>query len=323
MLHLLNNAVTTILPALLGTKNSQRLSILIYHRVLMEEDFMRPNEITLAQFEWQMQLLAKHFSPLPLEEALSLMEYGELPERAVCVTFDDGYADNEEVALPVLQRLGIPASVFVTTGYLNGGRMWNDSIIEVLRIAKGPVIDLEAFGLERFNLVNKCDRPKVAASIIKQIKHWPPEKRSAVVNAIEQLDMDGVLPSDIMMTDAQIKNLSDRGIDIGAHTVTHPILSTLDLSRAKEEILGAKLTLESLIDRPVNHFAYPNGRPEIDYRVEHRDLAEVAGYTCAVSTQWGVASKVSDRWQLPRFTPWDKTPFRFLVRLLMNFRASF
>lgn len=323
MKHLLYSAVASVLPSLLGTKNTQRLTILTYHRIMLDRDFMRAGEPTVTQFEWQMQLLQRYFTPLSLTESLSLMEYGELPERAVCVTFDDGYADNEELALPVLKRLGIPATVFVTTGYLNGGRMWNDTIIETLRIVRDKTIDLTEVGLDSYEITQQSDRPKIAAMIIKQVKHWTPEQRARAVAAVESLDKNGELPTNLMMTDAQVRNLSDNGVDIGAHTQTHPILSTLDLEQAKKEIFDAKVELESMIGKPVAHFAYPNGRPEIDYQIEHRDLAEVADYNCAVSTQWGVASLLSDRWQLPRFTPWDKTPLKFLIRLLLNFRNPF
>ena len=283
-------------------------------------DFMRPTEPTVAEFEWQMDLLSRYFNPLSLSEALQLMDYGELPPRAVCVTFDDGYSDNEELALPILKRLNIPATVFVTTGQLNGGRMWNDTIIETLRIAKGNSIDLTGAGLGLYDISNKVKRFNVALSIIKEVKHWSLASRDKAVRAVASLEMDGLLPNDLMMSDEQVKNLSINGIEIGAHTETHPILATLDLAAAKREICAPKEKLELLIGRPVEHFAYPNGRPGVDYRVEHRDLSELAGYNSAVSTHWGVASKVSDRWQLPRFTPWDKTPFRFLVRLLLNFR---
>jgi len=323
MNHLLQSAVSSFLPSLLGTKNTQRLSILIYHRIMSEFDFMRPAEPTVSQFKWQMEILSKYFTPLSLSEALMLMKYSELPERAVCVTFDDGYADNEELALPVLQQFGIPATVFVATDYLNGGRMWNDSIIEAIRLAKGPIIDLSGVGLGLYDITSTSGRVNVAASIIKEVKHWTPDKRAEVVVIIEGLDLDGELPNHLMMTSAQVRSCSDGGFDVGAHTLSHPILATQNLANAKREIMGSKEVLESLLGKPVTHFAYPNGRPDIDYKVEHRDLVEIAGYDCAVSTQWGVASRSSDRWQLPRFTPWDKTPLRFLIRLLMNIRNPF
>lgn len=320
MKQLFHSAAANILSKLLRIEGKQRLSILIYHRVLPEADFMRSATTTVDQFEWQMALLAKHFNPLSLSEAVSLMDYGELPPRAVCVTFDDGYADNETVALPVLTRLGIPATIFVATGFLNGGRMWNDTITEAIRVAEGPTIDLSSIDLGVYDISSSDARRQVAGTIIREIKHWAPKMRSEAVLAVESLPLTAPLPTNLMLTDAQVKNLCNSGVEIGAHTINHPILATLDLEQAKVEIQEPKLFLESLTEKPVTAFAYPNGRPEIDYRVEHRDLVEITGYQCAFSTHSGVASKTSDKWQLPRFTPWDKTPLRFLVRLLLNFR---
>jgi peptidoglycan/xylan/chitin deacetylase (PgdA/CDA1 family) len=318
MKNLLQSAVATILPSVLQTKNKQRLSILTYHRVVPDRDYMRPSAPVASEFEWQMELLYHYFNPLSLSDALSLMDYGELPERAVCVTFDDGYSDNEAIALPVLKRWNIPATVFVATNFLNGGCMWNDAVIEALRIVESDVLDLSSIGLGVYDLEDRSSRRFVAEIIIREIKHWPPTQRADAVEAI--VAMVGAIPTDLMMTDAQVRHLSEGGIDIGAHTKSHPILSTLGLDQAKEEVVGSKSYLEAMLGIPVKHFAYPNGRPGIDYRMEHRDLVEIAGYEAAVSTQWGVASNMSDRWQLPRFTPWDKTPLRFMTRLLLNFR---
>lgn len=318
MKNLLQSAVATMLPFLLQTRSKQRFSILTYHRVLPESDFMRPGEPAVSDFEWQMELLSKHFNPLSLTDALSLLEYGELPDRAVCVTFDDGYANNEELALPVLERFGIPATIFVATDFLNGGRMWNDTVIEALRSAEGEVFDLDSLGLGAYEIKNLADRRKAAGIIIREIKHWPPGKRLEAVNTIEA--MVGSLPEDMMMSDDQVRHLNECGIEIGAHTKSHPILSTLDLEQVKGEVVDSKSCLEQMLNSPVRYFAYPNGRPGIDYRIEHRDLVEIAEFNAAVSTNWGVVSSLSDKWQLPRFTPWDKTPLRFMVRLLLNFR---
>lgn len=320
MTHFLYSMISYVLPKLLGTSKTQRLSILNYHRVMLEPDPMRPSEPTVEQFDWQMKLLSKYCTPLSLSEGLARMDSGSLPPRAVCVTFDDGYADNEEYALPVLQRWGVPATVFVTTGYLNGGRMWNDTVIEAIRLAKGPTLDLDKIGLGTYTVTDQNSRVIAADSLINEIKHWAPLERKNAVSLVEVLEMNGELPSDLMMTHSQLKNLSNTCVDIGAHTETHPILATLDSTHAKAEIQQPKAELEKIIGRPIEHFAYPNGKPGIDYREEHRDMAKMAGYVSAVSTQWGVADKHSDRWQLPRFTPWDKTPLRFLVRLLLNFR---
>ncbi len=318
MKHLLHGAVAKTLPTVLQTRKKQRLSILTYHGILPGHDYMRPLEPTLATFDWHMELLSRYFNPLSLSEALSRMRYGELPERAVCITFDDGYANNVVQALPVLKRWRVPATVFIATNFLNGGRMWNDSVLEALRVVDDTKFDLQELGLDVYDIDGLHKRRVAAEAIIREIKHWPPEKRSQAVEMIES--RVGSLPCDLMMTDQQVRELSENGVEIGAHTKSHPILSTLSQDESKQEILGSKTYLEALLGQKVRHFAYPNGRPGIDYSIEHRDMVEAAGFESAVSTHWGVASKTSDRWQLPRFTPWDQVPLSFMVRLLMNYQ---
>lgn len=308
----------SLAPFFIGTRRKQRFSILTYHRVFAERDAMRNLEPDVKEFTWQMELLSAYFNPMSLADALVAQQYGDLPERAVCVTFDDGYANNFDIAYPVLEACAIPATIFVTTGFLNGGMMWNDQVAEVVRVYQHDVLDLTAIGLRTFDLVVESRRMS-AAKIVNEIKHWPQPKRESAVEYMVSL-LEGSLPSTVMMTDEQLVELSDKGVDIGAHTVSHPILSTLSLDEAKSEILESKEYLENLLGKPVRHFAYPNGRPNLDYLIEHRDLVEVGGFDAAVSTKWGAVTKATDRWQLPRFTPWDKTPDRFMMRLLLNYK---
>ncbi len=307
-----------LLPLLLNTRGKQRLSILIYHRVVPEHDPMRPYEPTVEVFDWQMRLLREFFNPLPLLEAIDRLQADELPDRAVCVTFDDGYADNASCALPILRRHSIPATMFVSTGFLNGGRMWNDSVIEALRLAGGDSLDLGEIGLGRFELVDFESRMNAAESIIGAIKHRDPRDRLALVGEIEQR-VDG-LPGDLMMTDEQVKSLAGGGMTIGAHTVNHPILASVADDTAREEIRESKNYLESLVQDEVQLFAYPNGRPGLDYSAGHPGMVRDLGFSAAVSTHWGVGIPESDRYQLPRFTPWDRQPARFAVRLLAGYR---
>ena len=92
-------------------------------------------------FEAQMRVVAENFVPLPLSEAVDRLMIGELPPRAACVTFDDGYIDNVELALPILQSHGLSATFFVATGYLDGGWMWNDKVIGAPAVCR-PAVDL-------------------------------------------------------------------------------------------------------------------------------------------------------------------------------------
>ena len=128
------------------------------------------------------------------------MEQGKLPPRAVCVTFDDGYADNEQLALPVLQECRVPATIFVTTDYLNNGRMWNDTIIESIRLATGSVVDLSTLDLGVYDVSTQSARMQTAQEIITKVKHWESGKRSQAVSVISNLEMTDSLPEDLMLT---------------------------------------------------------------------------------------------------------------------------
>ena len=122
------------------------------------------------------------------------------------------------------------------------------------------------------------------------------------------------------MQPQQVRDLRSLGMEIGAHTVTHPILTKLNPSAALEELASSKRELEHILAEPVQLFAYPNGVPDQDYAAEHVAMAKDCGFSSAVSTAWGAASSRSHRFQLPRFTPWDRTRLRYGVRLLDNLR---
>lgn len=318
MTKLSSQLIRPVSTLICGRRASRALSILIYHRVLPDFDPLRPGEPTVRDFDRQMGMIRRLFTPLPLHTALELLMEERLPERSVCVTFDDGYADNEQFALPVLVRHGISATVFVSTGYLNGGRMWNDTVIESIRRYRAAEIDLTDLGLGRFNLDSVANRLAAVDRILTAIKHLDPDERLARVKAVAaRVDH---LPDDLMMTDLQVRRLAARGQHIGAHTVNHPILASVPLHVARAEIAQSKSYLEDLIQTEVAAFAYPNGRPGLDYTEQHRDLVAAEGFSVAVATHWGVGVAASDRLQLPRFTPWDRQPWRFALRLLLNGR---
>lgn len=298
---------------------SARLSIMIYHRVLPAVDPLFPEELDATAFEAQMRTLAAGFRILPLQDAVEALRKGNLPARAACVTFDDGYADNAEIALPILRRLGIPATFFVATGFLDGGRMWNDTVIEVVRRATGPTIDLDGLGLGVHRIGTIEQRRATIPALLGKLKYVPMAERLDLVGRVrEAAAVD--LPDDLMMSSAQVRALHSAGMEIGGHTVNHPILARIDANTARDEIADGKATLEQIIGAPVRLFAYPNGKPQQDYRAEHVTIARELGFTAAVSTAWGAADGNSDLYQLPRFTPWDRSRGRFMLRMAQNFR---
>ena len=294
-----------------------RLSILIYHRVLREPDPLFPAEVNAARFEAQMHLLARIFNILPVTEAVERLKSGTLPARAACITFDDGYADNAEIALPILKKHHIPATFFIATGYLDGGMMFNDCIIETIRMTQGNSIDLTAIGLEKFPLGTLKQKRDAINNILARLKYQPLDQRQTIADSIS--DLAAVeLPKDLMMRTEQVRLLSDSGMEIGGHTVCHPILTSIDNMAATAEIENGKRYLESITGKPIRVFAYPNGKPETDYNAAHVKIVKELGFDAAVSTACGVAKQGCDLFQLPRFTPWESSLTRFSLRLLAN-----
>lgn len=314
----LGTAVVSGLARLLPATRAQRLLTLIYHRVRPEPDPMFPGEVSAAQFDWQMSLLRRHCQPMALLQALEGLRAGNLPSRAVAVTFDDGYRDNATHALPILQTHGVPATFFVTTSFLGGGIMWNDAVIEALRAASAPGVDLRELDMGEVALPAEPGRGPLAEEVIRRIKHMPPAERAERVKWMVAR-CGTSLPADLMMSPAEVRQLHAAGMEIGAHTRTHPILSTLDADAARDEIAGSRDDLQRIIGEPVVAFAYPNGRPGEDYGPRERQMVEELGFRYAMATRWGAATASSDRFQLPRFTPWDRNPSRWLARLLLAY----
>lgn len=313
----LTSLISTLAHVLPGTR-ANRLLILIYHRVRAEPSSISKTALHRAVFDWQMQIVAQHCRPVALLEGLHRMRAGNLPARSVAVTFDDGYADNADVALPVLLHYGVPATFFVATGFLDGGRMWNDSIVESIRQAPTGRLDLGVIGLGIEQLGPVPTRGPLVQQVIAAVKHLPPGERLARVQAVcDAIGAD--LPGDLMMTSSQVRRLADAGMEVGAHTVHHPILRSLAEEEARREIEDSRRSLERITGRPVRSFAYPNGRPGDDYTVRDRDLVAALGFDCAAATTSGVATRNSDFFQLPRFTPWDPEPSRWLSRLLLAY----
>lgn len=315
-----------LLTRLMGTAFSPGgsaggLSILIFHRVLPVPDPLFPEEPDAKRFAEILSWIRSSFNVVPLGQAIKDLDGNALPPRAVAITFDDGYADNYLVAMPILKRFGMPATFFVASDFLDGGRMWNDTIIESVRAYAGTELDLTHIGLERHQTVDALSRRRVIDELIPQVKYLPAAERSQIVGAIADA-CRAALPDDLMMSSDQLRALHAEGGEIGGHTRSHPILARLGDEEAKSEILEGKLALEGIIGESITLFAYPNGKPGRDYASRHATMVRDAGYSAAVSTAAGMVRRQTDRFQLPRFTPWDRTGFRFGLRMVANMRKS-
>lgn len=293
----------------------RRLSIVLFHRVLARPDPLLPDEPDIDSFERQVEWLKSGFNILSLPQAAAALRAGRLPPRALCVTFDDGYADNAVNALPVLARHGVTATFFINTAFTRGGLMWNDRVIEAVRVWPGAELDLREYELGTHDL--NTNRADIADRILSRLKYRPFQPREEIASQLWQRSGSPVRA--LMMDATQIRMLHAAGMDIGGHTHNHPILTSLTSAEAQQELAQNKTILEEIIGQPIVSFAYPNGRPGQDYDASHVSLLRNLGYQTAVTTAPGTAAAGQDVFQLPRFTPWDRTQGRYLLRLMQNY----
>ncbi|WP_405242489.1 polysaccharide deacetylase family protein [Lentisalinibacter salinarum] len=297
--------------------SSGRLSIFIFHRVLAAPDPLFPGEVDVNRFSEMLSWITKWFHVLPLGDAVDGLQRRSLPARSASITFDDGYTDNATNALPILQRHDAPATFFVATGYLNGGRMWNDTIIEAVRSTRQSKLELGSIGAGTLPTTSIHEKQQAIERLIGLIKYRDYRERDELATAIAE-QADSPLPDNLMMTDTQVRELHAAGMTIGAHTVDHPILRLCDSAEARREISASRDYLEALSGDKVTLFAYPNGKPGTDYLPEQARLVEELGFKAAVSTAPGASRAGDDVFQLRRFTPWDRSRHKFAARLALN-----
>jgi len=309
---------TTLYRLLSPAGNKGQLSIFIFHRVLPKADPLLPFEPSAEQFRWMVRYFARNYNVLPLSEAARRLQAGTLPAAAAAITFDDGYADNFHIAWPILQRYTLPATFFIATAFLDGGRMWNDDIIETVRHMPAGDLDLSVFGLGAYNLTDTFSRIRCYELLLGKLKYFEHGQREDIAKQIA-LRAGLAATSNIMMTRTELKNIYASGAEIGAHTHTHPILEDLPDTEARVEIERGKYELESILGSPVRVFAYPNGAPKRDWSARHATMVKEMGFEAAVTTEQKLACAASaEIYQLPRFTPWDRTPLRFAARNLIE-----
>lgn len=314
---LLRHAARRLSPA----GPSGGLTILIFHRVHEKVDPLFPDDPDRARFEQLCRSLASWCHVLPLDEAVVRLEAGTLPAAATCITFDDGYRDNAEIALPILSKHRLCATFFIATDFVDGGRMWNDSLVEAVRRSHLEFFDPSTCGValeRRFALRSWEDRRALVHSLLDTIKYLEPRERIEAVARVGRA-LSSALPDDLMMTRAQLQDLASAGMQIGAHTQSHPILARLSDDQARTEVLGGRDLLQAWLQRPVTLFAYPNGRRGTDYTDRDVGIVKAGGFSAAVSTDRGFnRSSAFERLQLRRFTPWDRPLWRFGARLVRN-----
>ena len=275
-------------------------AILLYHRIA--SDTIDPFGLCVdpSEFAAQMKHLRNHYQPVPLDTFRREPDDDVFPDRAVAVTFDDGYVDNLTVASPTLLEYGIPATFFVTTEGLDDGReLWWDTICRLILCEPTvpSVIDLNVAGTRR-QVSTSDDRCLALRAIHDAIRDLPFDERlKALAHVQEQLAQSETEPTCRPLRTTEILRLASLpGHAIGVHTTHHLMLPAQPRTVQRSEIRDCQNVLESLLRRKIEDLAYPFGGASEETVQTARDL----GFTIGVGVDPAPIKRGADRMRLPR-----------------------
>jgi len=296
------------------TRRGPVFAILTYHRVNDHRDpFFSAMPTTV--FERQVQHLARHYTVLPVEELVDRMRAGAVPRNAAAITFDDGYRDTLTHAAPILAGYGLPATVFLATGFIGTTEVpWYDRLATALKLSRRPSV-IAPSG-EELVLETIEDRVRALARTQTHLKTLPEEQfRRAFARLLEGLgSSERQSAKNAMLSWDDVHALRGLGFRIGAHTVTHPILSRITAERVRAEVLGSREMIQGACGVAPRAFAYPNGRPA-DYTSAVVEVVREAGFSCAVTTRFGLNTEQTSPWELRRGQPWEEHLPTFALKL--------
>lgn len=309
--------------------------ILMYHRVAEAELDPWSLCVTPKHFQEHLEVLQKYAQPMGLKELNQALRNGKVPDYAAVITFDDGYADNLYNAKPLLESYQIPATFFLATGYVDKKRgFWSDELAQLL-LQPGKLPEKLTFTIDgtthSLELGGAIDYSQEDYQNDKGREPWKskPGTRLHFYNLVWNIladkpaaaqlraldEIKAIVGVELIASEADrflcAEEISTLGqgelVEIGAHTVTHPLLSAHAADYQLQEIEQSKAYLEQLLHRPVTSFAYPYG----NYQPTTVSLVEKAGIECACSTVEDVVWKYSNSFLLPRFPvcDWDKEEF--------------
>ena len=297
--HLKNMVVRSAVmfgaDALFRRINRKKLLVVMYHGVTATE--YKPQiwtQMPLAAFRRQLEFLRDRYVPVSLDEVVRAIR-GEaaLPERAVLVTFDDGFRNNYTVAFPVLREMGVPAAIFLTVDYVGtSGILWVDELYFLLKEAAVRGIRLALPFVSVRDHVQAGQLQETYGVAVEALKRAGAARRQtemARLRSLVRLDHRPLLNDFGMLNWDEVRAMLRSGlVEFGVHTATHRILAELAREEWEREIRAPKQKLEAEIRRGVAAFCFPNGRPQVDFRPEHLKYLRHCGYSCAFTTEGGL-----------------------------------
>ncbi len=294
--------------------------VLAYHQVGRQSPDPLHVSVPEKLFASQMEELRRSWNPVTLDEMVGGLAQGNLPRRSVAVTFDDGYAGVLFGALPALERWKIPATVFISSGYLDGKKeFWWDELQRIVWESKREPAEWKGLPEDaRMRFYLGMPREDAFGILHYALRAFPPDEIRAEMDRIcrEARCRPAAPRPDVRpLTARECSRLAANGlISIGAHTVRHAWLAALKDTSQKTEMADSRHALEKLLGRPVRALSYPYGSRESETTVTLR-LARELGFNYACANVKAAVHGGSDRYWIPRVTPGDAGGREFSRRL--------
>lgn len=287
---------------LLRYTNREKLLILYYHRITKKEDLvnikLKDMCTDIGSFETQMKFLSQSYNPIGEKEILSAIEgTTKIPRYSVWVTFDDGYKDNYTNAYPILKKYKIPATFFITTGFINKQAIpCEDYIAKAIRMTHVNELKLVLNKTEhKFYLNTEESKNQVIRSLWKILDDGSISRDKYLKDLFDSFKIGFEDIPDLFMNWNEIKEISNNGFYIGGHTVRHKIMSTLSKEEVAREIIDSKDEIEKQLGKKIFSFAYPSGKGA-DCNLETCfPILETCGFKLGVTTIRGVNSLTPKR----------------------------
>lgn len=315
-----------------------RSMVLIYHRVVDLDSDPQRLSVTPDNFEMQMDVISRNFHPISLKELVDDLARGKIRDRTCVITIDDGYEDNYLHARPVLEKFGIPATIFVSSGFIGTRReFWwdeldrlilhNQSLPDEVHISVNgtehcwPVSEKEhnagwhvqstqtasAENRDRFG------RHEIYMGLCQLLQPMEVEQINGALVQLREVtgDSGDARQKHIAMNAEQVRSLHQGGlIDIGAHTQSHVNLATQPVIKQKMEIEGSKSDLETMLGSKVESFSYPFGALR-NYSDQSIKCVKNAGFNSAVSGYSSNVTRLTSAYEIPRrvVRDWDAETF--------------
>ncbi|HJX91737.1 MAG TPA: polysaccharide deacetylase family protein [Pyrinomonadaceae bacterium] len=282
--------------------NRNKVLVLMYHRFSANEDEFATSA---SDFEAQLKYLKQHYNVVSLGEAVRrLLQDGKTEAKTAVITIDDGYRDAYQVALPILKRNNLPATIFVVTQFLDRKMwLWTDKMRYINSMTESTFVEFQPNGsARRLELQDRTSRLRAAATINTFLKGVPDdEKDQTIMELASSLGIE--IPEQPTaeyeaLTWEELLKMEEQGIEIGSHTYSHPILTRVSLERVRMELRKSKERLEEKLDHEVPLFCYPNGINNRDIR----DEVKRAGYSSAVTATPGFIEPNPDLFALSRIS---------------------